>query len=103
MDSEAMRPPDTGPSERLPWWPIPAGFLAYFLLFYYFANSGQTIPAMIFGFIGLPVFIVASLCATAVLVRLVFGKYRSRISWPGLLAWLAVATTCVVMAALVLR
>ena len=103
MDSEATTRSDTDPANRLPWWPAPFGFLAYFLLFYYFANSGQTFLAMAFGFVGLPVFIFAASCCIAVFGRLIFGGYRNRLSWLGLLAWVGVAAVCVTMAILVLR
>ena len=103
MDSEATTPSDTDRVKRMPWWPAPVGFLAYFLLFYYFANSGQTYLAMAFGFVGLPVFIFAASCCISVFARLTFGAYKNRLSWPGLLAWVAVATVCVTMTTLVLR
>lgn len=103
MDLEAPTPYDSDRAKCLPGWPVPAGFLAYFVLFHHFANAGQIIPAMVFGFIGVPVFIAASVCCIVVLVRLLSGAYQGRLSWPGLLAWVAVATLCVTMAALVLR
>lgn len=103
MDSETSTPSDASRANHLPWWPIPAGFLAYFLLFYYFVESGRTIPAMVFGMIALPILLSASLCSVAVFARLAFGVYRKRLSWPGLLAWLAVSAICVVMAAQLLR
>lgn len=103
MDSGTTTNADAGRSAHLPWWPIPFVFLAYFVLFLYFVESGQTIPAMVFGIMALPVLIAASLFSVAVLVRLAMGVYRGRLSWLGLLAWLAVGTACAVMAAQILR
>jgi len=103
MDSESTSKPDAGREPHLPWWPIPFVFLAYFVLFHYFVESGQTIPAMVFGIMALPVLIAASLFSVAVFVRLAMGVYRGRLSWPGLLGWLAVGTACAVMAAQILR
>lgn len=103
MTSELPTSSDADKTQRLPSWPIPVGFLAYFSLFYYFANSGMTIPAMAFGFIGLPVFIFASLCSIFVLSRLALGGYKGRLSWFGLLAWLGVAALCVTMFVITVR
>ncbi len=97
MTPEPPTSSDADKIQRLPSWPVPVGFLAYFSLFYYFANSGMTIPAMAFGFIGLPAFIFASLCSIFVLSRLALGGYKGRLSWFGLLAWLGVAALCVTM------
>ncbi len=103
MTSELPTSSDEKQIQHLPSWPIPVGFLVYFSLFHYFANSGMTIPAMAFGFIGLPVFIFASLCSIFVLSRLAFGGYKGRLSWFGLLAWLGVAALCVTMLVIAVR
>ncbi len=102
MESEIANSPDKPQRMLFPWWPIPFGFLAYFLLFYHFTRSGLTLFAMAFGLIGVPVLACASVCSAVVLIRVALGRYKNHLSLLGLLAWLCVAAICVAMAVIAL-